>query len=141
LEIPRIGLQAIVLRGSDRTILDVAVGHVDGTAWPGDGGHAALAGHRDTFFRPLKHVEVGDAVRFTSRDGVRQYRVTAIRIVEPTDVQVLDAGLGPMLSLVTCYPLTYLGRAPLRLVVQARPLDFGSRVAEGTAATAGTPGP
>ncbi|HEX7085379.1 MAG TPA: class D sortase [Vicinamibacterales bacterium] len=122
LDIPRLGLHAIVLGGADPLILRVAVGHVDGTAWPGERGHVVLAAHRDTFFRPLKDARVGDTVWFRDRAGEWRYEVAAIRIVRPRDVQVIDAALAPMLSLVTCYPMTYIGPAPLRLVVQAKPV-------------------
>ncbi len=122
IEMPRVGLRAIVLRGADPLVLRVAVGSVEGTAWPGEGGHAVLAAHRDTFFRPLKNARIGDTVWFRSRAGEWRYEVAAIRIVRPRDVGVIDAALAPMLSLVTCYPMTYIGPAPLRLVVQAKPV-------------------
>ncbi len=122
LEIDRIGLRAMVLRGTDETTLRVAVGHVEGTPWPGEPGNAALAGHRDTFFRPLKDVRLGDEITFTSRSGVSRYRVAETRIVGPRDVDVLDQRHGPMLTLVTCYPFSYVGPAPSRLVVHARPV-------------------
>src|SRR5690606_9459474 len=128
IEIPRLGLHAIVLSGADPLILRVAVGHVDGTAWPGESGHAVLAAHRDTFFRPLKDARVGDTVWFRSRAGEWRYEVAAIRIVRPRDVHVVDAALAPMLSLVTCYPMTYIGPAPLRLVVQAKPVASAGMV-------------
>ena len=122
LEIARVGLRAMVLRGTDDTTLRVAVGHVEGTPWPGEPGNAALAGHRDTFFRPLKDVQLGDEITFTSRSGVSRYRVSETKVVGPRDVDVLDQRHGPMLTLVTCYPFSYVGPAPSRLIVHARPV-------------------
>jgi sortase A len=123
LEISRIGLRAIVLEGTDDNTLRVAVGHIAGTPWPGRGGHAALAGHRDTFFRPLRQVRIGDEIKFTSAAGVFRYRVAETEVVGPSDVEVLDPKRGTMLTLVTCYPFSFVGRAPRRFIVHARPIE------------------
>src|SRR5580704_6184325 len=52
LEIPRLGLSAILIEGDDATTLRRAVGHIPGTPLPGQPGNVAFSGHRDTFFRP-----------------------------------------------------------------------------------------
>ena len=54
IEIPRLGLSAIVIEGTGRTALRRAVGHIPGTALPGQPGNIGISGHRDTFFRPLE---------------------------------------------------------------------------------------
>ena len=119
IEIPRLGVSAVVRAGSDAKTLRLAVGHIPGTALPGDGGNVGLAAHRDTFFRRLRDVRTGDDVRVTTTDGTYTYRVERTDIVNPTDVWVLDPTERPVLTLVTCYPFTYVGSAPQRFIVRA----------------------
>jgi sortase A len=119
IEVPRINLSAVAREGVDTRTLRRAVGHIPGTAWPGERGNAAFAAHRDTFFRPLKSVRRGDEVIVTTPEGVYRYAVTGTRVVEPTDVSVLDATAGTTLTLVTCYPFDYVGSAPQRFIVHA----------------------
>jgi sortase A len=122
IEIPRLKLSAIAREGVDDRTLDLAVGHVPGTSFPGEAGNAAFAAHRDTFFRPLRHVQGGDVVIVTTPLGTHRYLVTSTRIVGPDDGSVLDATERPTLTLVTCYPFDFIGSAPNRFVVQAAEL-------------------
>jgi sortase A len=119
IELPRVGVAAIVREGDDVSVLRRAVGHVPGTALPGDSGNAGLAGHRDTFFRGLRNVRAGDRIIVTTPQSVLQYEVRSMRIVEPTEVSVLAPTPRSTLTLVTCYPFNYIGAAPKRFVVQA----------------------
>ena len=112
LEIPRLGVSTIVRAGSDARTLDLAVGHISGTAFPGEAGNVGLAGHRDTFFRRLEGIRPDDEIRFVTPEGTHVYRVQRTDVVDPTDVWVLDSTGEPELTLVTCYPFTYLGPAP-----------------------------
>jgi sortase A len=118
-EIPRLDVSAIVRAGSDARTLQLAVGHIPGTALPGERGNMGLAGHRDTFFRRLQHVKPDDEIRVVTPDGVLTYRVDRTIVVEPTDVWVLDPTDRSTLTLVTCYPFTYVGSAPQRFIVRA----------------------
>lgn len=120
LEIPRLHLSAIVMEGDDDATLARAVGHLPDTALPWEPGHTVLAGHRDTFFRPLKDLRDGDLIRMTTARGTFEYRVTATKIVEPNDLSVLAPAPDRSLTLVTCYPFFYVGRAPKRFIVHAR---------------------
>jgi len=122
LEVPRLGLLAIVQEGVDDDVLRFAAGHVPGTALPGEPGNVVIAGHRDTLFRPLKEVRPGDAVRLTTPAGAFEYAVTQVEVVEPTRLDVLEPRSPREATLVTCYPFGYIGRAPLRLVVRAASL-------------------
>jgi sortase A len=119
IEIPRLGVSAVVRAGSDARTLRLAVGHVPGTALPGERGNVGLAAHRDTFFRRLGDIRPDDEVRVVTRDGTFTYRVAGTQIVEPTDVWVLDPTDEPALTLITCYPFTYIGSAPRRFIVRA----------------------
>jgi sortase A len=119
LEIPRLGVSAVVRAGSDARTLRLAIGHIPGTAFPGDPGNVGMAAHRDTFFRRLGDVEIGDEVRVITPEGTFLYEVEGTQVVEPTDVWVLDPTDEPSLTLVTCYPFSYVGPAPRRFIVRA----------------------
>jgi sortase A len=119
LEIPRLGVDAIVRAGSDARTLRLAVGHIPGTALPGEGGNIGLAAHRDTFFRRLGDIREGDDVRVVTPEGTFVYRVEGTKVVNPSDVWVLDPTDQPALTLVTCYPFRYVGAAPQRFIVRA----------------------
>jgi sortase A len=119
LEIPRIDLSATVLEGSDDATLSRAAGHIEDTALPGTMGNAGVAAHRDTIFRPVRNLRIGDVMTVTTADGVYEYRVDRTMIVNPEDVYVLDPTGHATLTLVTCYPFTFIGHAPQRFIVQA----------------------
>ncbi len=120
IEIPRLLLSAVVVEGIDNRILRRAVGHIPGTAQPGQPGNVGLAGHRDTFFRPLEHLKIKDEVQIATLNGNFKYQVESLRVVEPEDVGVLASSGENVLTLVTCYPFNYVGPAPRRFIVRAR---------------------
>jgi sortase A len=119
LEIPRIGLNVMVVEGVGRGDLARAVGHIPGTALPGQGGNVGLAGHRDTFFRPLRQIRPDDTITLRTVNGEYRYRVLDTKVVAPEDVKVLDPTGRDTLTLVTCFPFYYIGSAPKRFIVQA----------------------
>jgi sortase A len=119
LEIPRIGLSVMVLEGTSVQALARGVGHIEGTSLPGTIGNSGLAAHRDTFFRRLGELQVGDDVWVRTLDGPYRYIVDETMIVAPSAVEVLDDVGKPVLTLVTCYPFGYIGSAPKRYVVKA----------------------
>ena len=120
IEIPSLGLSAVVVEGVGRTSLRRGVGHIPGTALPGEAGNVGLSGHRDTFFRPLKDLRIKDEIQLTTLKGDFIYKVESLKIVEPSDVGVLATSHENVLTLVTCYPFFYIGAAPKRFVVRAR---------------------
>ena len=75
LTIPRVHLSAMVLHGSDSRTLRRGPGHIEHTALPGQAGNVAIAGHRDSFFRPVRDVRVGDDIYFATREGRFHFRV------------------------------------------------------------------
>jgi len=123
IQVPRLGLNAMVVQGESTAILRQAVGHLSKSALPGEWGNVALAGHRDTFFRPLRDIRLGDEIRFKTRERSFEYRVESIEIVAPTDTRVLESSTGHDLTLLTCFPFHYVGPAPKRLVVRAHEVD------------------
>jgi sortase A len=120
IEIPRLLLSAVVCEGIEGITLRRAVGHIPGTALPGQPGNVALAGHRDTFFRSLKDLQVKDEVQFSTLKGNFKYEVESLMVVEPDDVVALAPSSDNVLTLVTCYPFSYIGTAPKRFVARAR---------------------
>jgi sortase A len=128
IDIPRLHLSATVIEGDDEAALQRAVGHLSDTPLPWQAGNSAFAAHRDTFFRSLKQVAVGDVIRVTTAHGAWTYRVGETLIVKPEDVWVLAPSERPMLTLITCYPFSYVGHAPQRFVVRAERIEAtGSR--------------
>lgn len=120
MQVPRLGLKMIVVQGDSERILSRAVGHIPETALPGQAGNVALAGHRDSFFRPLRNIRSGDTITFQTRRAEFQYQVESTAVVPPNDVSVLRSSSGPTLTLITCFPFYYVGAAPNRFVVRAR---------------------
>ncbi|MEQ1885063.1 MAG: class D sortase [Bryobacteraceae bacterium] len=120
LDIPSAGISVIVAEGVTDNTLQRAVGHVPGTALPGEAGNVGIAGHRDTFFRALRNVKAEDRVSLTTAHGTFEYFVEWVKIVDPEDVGVLASTEEPVLTLVTCYPFYYVGAAPHRYIVRAR---------------------
>jgi sortase A len=123
LAIPRLGLSTIVVEGAEEGNLKLGPGHIRGTSLPGAGGNVGVAGHRDTFFRPLRLIRKNDMITVTTHAEEYRYRVISIEIVGPGDVQVLYATEHEMLTLVTCYPFDFIGPAPKRFIVRADCVD------------------
>jgi len=119
-EIPRLHLSAVVFQGTDASVLNHGVGHLDGSPLPGQAGNVVLAAHRDTFFRSLKDIQKGDVVSVSTEWGTRSYTVESTEVVPPDQTSVLDATDTPTLTLITCYPFYYVGHAPKRFIVRAR---------------------
>lgn len=119
LSIPRVDLSAVVLHGSDAQTLRRGPGHLENTALPGESGNVVIAGHRDSFFWPLRNIQLGDDIFIDTPERRFRYRVASVRVVNPSDVSVLSATDEPILTLVTCYPFWVFGNAPDRLVVRA----------------------
>ena len=119
LRIPRAHLEVPVLEGTSELSLNRGVGHISGTPRPGQKGNTGIAGHRDGFFRLLRSVGVGDSIELESPGRILTYRVNQLRIVNPGDVEVLNPREVPSLTLITCYPFNFIGRAQRRYVVEA----------------------
>lgn len=119
LEIPRLRTCEPIVEGDGEAALARGIGHLPDTPLPWEPGNAALAGHRDTVFRPLARVRVGDVIAIQTRGQRYEYTVRDTRVVEPDDLSVLQAGPTPSLTLITCYPFRFIGPAPKRFIVRA----------------------
>jgi sortase A len=120
LEIPRLRMSTVVMEGDDAGALRFGAGHVPWTRLPAENGNVGIAAHRDTVFRPLRNVALRDRIKLITPAGLYEYEVSSTEVVAPQDVAVLDSSNRSELTLVTCYPFSYLGPAPLRFIVHAR---------------------
>jgi len=119
LEIPGLRVSTIVFQGTGNHVLSEGVGHLDGSAMPGQPGNMVLAAHRDSYFRPLRNINKGDLIQVTTPSGIRTYKVDWTKIVAPTEISVENPTPKPSLTLITCYPFYYVGNAPKRFIVRA----------------------
>ncbi len=119
IEIPRLGVSSVVREGDDERTLRRGVGHVRGTPPPETLGNVGFAGHRTSFFKPLRRIRPGDVIRLRTPTVIYTYEVLSSEIVKPEDTGVFDRKETPALTLVTCYPFEYKGHAPRRFVVHA----------------------
>lgn len=119
-DIPRLKLSAAVAEGDDDRTLGKAVGHLPDTPLPWQRrGNVALAAHRDGLFRKLEKIRLDDDVRVITPRGEYHYRVKKTHIVDPDDVWVIAPTATPTITLITCYPFSFVGNAPHRFIVQA----------------------
>jgi sortase A len=121
LVIPRLGLDEIVIEGVDERELDAAPGHVPGSALPGRRGNAIISAHRDRHFKRFDELAVGDTIA-TESDRSRTTWVVVNRRVVDKDAPALFRAPDATLTLTTCWPIRYLGTAPERLIVTAKPV-------------------
>ena len=122
LEIPKLDVSSVILEGDGSQTLRVGLGHVPGTSMPGQPGNVVIAGHRDTFFRPLRKIQICDEVSVDTTASTYYYQVRSIELVDPHNVNALRFHNKDELTLITCYPFSYIGSAPKRFVVHAEPV-------------------
>jgi sortase A len=127
LRVPKVNIEVPILEGTDDLTLNRGVGHVPGTALPGQSGNIAVTGHRDGFFRGLKDVVPGDTIEVDRHGHTDKYQVQRIKIVLPSDVSVLNKTPDSELTLITCYPFYFVGSAPQRYIVQASLITSSDR--------------
>jgi len=120
LRVERLGWSVTVRRTAHFDDLARGAGWISGTAAPGQAGNIGIAGHRDTFFRPLAQVRIDDEIALIAPNAETRYRLTETLIVDPARLSVLDATSRPSLTLVTCYPFRFFGPAPKRFIVKAQ---------------------
>ncbi len=119
IEIPRLRVTIAILEGTSAQTLRLGVGHIKGTPLPGERGNIGIAGHRDTFFRPLEDIRTNDEIRIQTTNGVSRYLVDWVRVVAPEDTEILGPAARSSITLVTCYPFHLIGAARERFVVHA----------------------
>jgi sortase A len=119
IQIPKIGVDKVIVEGTNTNDLRQGPGHYLGTPLPGQAGNAAIAGHRTTYGAPfynLNELDPGDPVTVTTTQGVFTYKVVRSMVILPSDTAILAASTTPELTLTTCTPRF---SASNRLAVQA----------------------
>lgn len=120
IEVRRIGASAIVLEGASGQALAFGPGHIDHTADAGERGIAVYAAHRDTHFRFLRNVAIGDVIDVTRGDGQHfRYRADASAVVrfDASGIDPMAGGFG--LILATCWPFDGATSGPERYILHA----------------------
>ena len=127
LEARRLGIDRPILSDASGRTLAFGLGHLSGSALPGDAGTSVVAGHRDTWAAFLREIRVGEEILIRTPRGARRYRVTESTVVGEPDLRLTDgdeAGTpADRLLLTTCWPFDALHRGPLRYVVVAEAID------------------
>jgi len=119
--IPRLRLDEIVLEGVEPDVLNAGPGHLPGSAFPGENGNAIISAHRDRHFARLGEIQVGDTLITESGTHRDRWVVISKRVID-ADAPALFRTRAATLTLTTCWPIRYLGTAPERLIVTARPI-------------------
>ena len=127
IEIPNIKLSLPIYHGTEESVLQIAVGHLDWSALPvgGEGTHCVLSGHRGLpsakLFTNLDQLREGDTFLLRVLDEILTYEVDQILIVEPQDTAALEIVEGEdYCTLVTCTPY---GINTHRLLVRGHRID------------------
>jgi LPXTG-site transpeptidase (sortase) family protein len=122
LVIEDLDIEVPIYNGTEEHILDRGAGRIKGMAKMDEYGNLGISAHRDSFFRGLKDIEMGDEILVQSAHGVEKYAVSDINIVPKDDISVLAPVERKTLTLVTCYPFYHVGAAPERFIVTALPV-------------------
>ncbi|QED50015.1 class D sortase [Cytobacillus dafuensis] len=124
LEIPRLNAELPIIEGTGEYELEKGVGHYSGTVLPGQPDQILLSGHRETVFRQLGELEMGDIFQVIMPYGTFSYEITHAQIVEADDSTVIKSTAPTeTLTVSTCYPFSYIGDAPYRYVLTADRID------------------
>jgi sortase A len=118
--IPKINLDVIVVEGTNHRALRIGPGHLKNTPIPGELGNSVISAHRDTFFRHIYELNRGDEIEVRRNGRTYTFEVTGKKIVMPNDLSVVKNSSDARLTLITCYPIYYIGPAPQRLVVVSK---------------------
>jgi sortase A len=117
LEVPRHDVRRLVLSGASGSSMAFGPGHIDGTSPPDGPGNCVLAGHRDSWFAFLRHLERGDEILLQAPSMNRRFLVEEALVTSMMDGSILEPTEYPRLTLVTCWPFLSLRSSELRYVV------------------------
>lgn len=119
LTIPVLKQTLPIIEGTGAKELKRGVGHFTQSVPPGTKDNCVLSGHRDTVFRGLGKLKVGDRLVAQTHAGTFTYEIKRIRIVDKDDKTVIVPADHAVLTVTTCYPFNYVGSAPDRYVLVA----------------------
>lgn len=124
LEVPKLNEKLPIIQGTDEEELRKGVGHYDGTAYPTQKDQIVLSGHRDTVFRRFDQLAIGDLFIVRMPYGNYIYEIVDTKIVDADDRTIIvPTSPKEVLTVTTCYPFTYVGNAPDRYIITAKPVD------------------
>ncbi|WP_349774615.1 class D sortase [Virgibacillus sp. LDC-1] len=125
LHIPKLSAQLPIVEGTDEDELEKGVGHYRGTAYPTQQDQIVLSGHRDTVFRRMGELEIGDILTIQLPPyGSFSYEISNTKVVPANDRSIIvPTAPNEVLTVTTCYPFTYIGNAPDRYIITALPIE------------------
>jgi len=124
LSLPDIDAELPIVEGTDEDDLAKGVGHYSTSAYPGEKDQIVLSGHRDTVFRRLGDLEIGDIITIELPYGKFDYKIESTDIVEADDRTVIrPTAPDEILTVTTCYPFNFVGNAPQRYIIYAVPVS------------------
>jgi sortase A len=131
LTIPVLGLDEIVIEGVGDEELNVGPGHLPGSVLPGERGNAVISAHRDRHFSSIGALKVGDEITTETASARRLKWIVIARRVVGSHHAALFSTPDATLTLTTCWPIRYVGTAPERLIITAKPVGWGRVVSSG----------
>lgn len=124
LEIPALKAELPIIEGTDEEELEKGVGHYAGTVFPGQKDQILLSGHRDTVFRKIGELKMGDELVVKMPYGDFTYEIIDSFIVDADDNTVIKSTAPEeILTLSTCYPFYFVGSAPERYILTAKRVE------------------
>lgn len=117
--IPRLKAKMPIIEGTNEDELERGVGHYAGSVLPGEPDNAVLSGHRDTVFRQMGKMQLGDELHVDTAQGTFVYVIKKMWKTDAQDRTVIVPREKPILTLTTCYPFSYIGPAPERYIIEA----------------------
>jgi sortase A len=124
LKFPSLKEELPIIEGTNEDDLEKGVGHYKGSSFPNEKGQIVLSGHRDTVFRRLGELKLGDILTISTPDGTFNYKIEHTQIVEANDRSIITLQKNEeILTLTTCYPFSFIGNAPERYIITAKPAE------------------
>ncbi len=127
LHIPKLESNLPIVEGTDEDDLEKGVGHYKGSAYPTQGEQIVLSGHRDTVFKRMGELELGDILTVKLPYGEFSYEIVDTKIVGADDRTIIKPQGKEILTVTTCYPFNFIGSAPDRYIITALPVGNGDK--------------
>lgn len=119
LKMPALKLNLSIYEGTSAKTLKKGVGHFSDSVFPGVEDNAVLSGHRDTVFRQIGKLKKGNLLIIENASGSFTYEIKGTKIVHADDRTVIVPKDHGVLTLTTCYPFNFIGKAPDRYIISA----------------------
>ncbi len=117
--IPALEQEIPIIHGVGEDELEKGIGHFAQSVLPGENDNSVLSGHRDTVFRDLSKLQIGDQLIVRTSAGSFTYEINNTQIVDKDDQTIITPTDDAVLTVTTCYPFNYVGAAPDRYILSA----------------------